>query len=110
MTWQELFDEIKTGIPGGVYLFHGPEEFIKKSAMDKIRESILPAGLEILNEAVMDAPGARQVIESAETLPVMSDKRLVIVKDSPLLTSAKAKVRRSPFAKSRAIPITSPSS
>ena len=91
MTWQELFDEIKNGKLGGVYLFHGPEEFIKKSAMDKIREAILPVGLEILNEDVMDAPSARQIIESAETLPVMSDKRLVVVKDTPLLTSAKAK-------------------
>ena len=48
MTWQELFDEIKAGKLGGVYLFHGPEEFIKKSALDKIREAVLPAGLEIL--------------------------------------------------------------
>lgn len=91
MTWQELFDEIKAGKLGGVYLFHGPEEFIKKSALDKIREAVLPAGLEILNEAVMDAPGARQLIESAETLPVMSDKRLVVIKDTPLLSGAKAK-------------------
>ena len=91
MTWQELFEEIKNGRLGGVYLFHGPEEYIKKSAMDKIRETILPAGLEILNESIMDAPTARQLIESAETLPVMSEKRLVVVKDTPLLTGAKAK-------------------
>lgn len=91
MTWQELFEEIKNGLPGGVYLFHGPEEYIKKSAMDKIRAAILPVGLEILNETVMDAPGARQLIESAETLPVMAEKRLVVIKDTPLLTGAKAK-------------------
>lgn len=91
MTWQELFDEIKNGYLGGVYLFHGPEEYIKKSAMDKIREAVLPVGLEILNETVMDAPGARQLIESAETLPVMAEKRLVVIRDTPLLTSAKAK-------------------
>ncbi len=91
MTWQELFDEIKNGHLGGVYLFHGPEEYIKKSAMDKIREAILPVGLEILNESVLDAPSARQLIESAETLPVMAEKRLVIIKDTPLLTGAKAK-------------------
>ncbi|MBQ6715861.1 MAG: DNA polymerase III subunit delta [Clostridia bacterium] len=91
MTWQELFDEIKNGYLGGAYLFHGPEEYIKKSAMDKIREAILPAGLEILNETVMDAPNARQLIESAETLPVMAEKRLIVIKDTPLLTGAKAK-------------------
>lgn len=91
MTWQELFDDIKNGRLAGVYLFHGPEEYIKKSALDKIRESVLPAGLEILNETVMETSVARQMIESAETLPVMADKRLVVVKDTPLLTGAKVR-------------------
>ena len=91
MTWQELFEEIKNMSLGGVYLFHGPEEFIKKSAVDKIREAILPAGLEILNETLLDGGTASQIIESSETLPVMSDKRLVFVKDSPLLLNGKAK-------------------
>lgn len=91
MTWQELFEEIKNQSLGGVYLFHGPEDFIKRSAVDKIRSAILPAGLEMLNETVMDGGTAQQIIENAETLPVMCEKRLVLIKDSPLLTGAKAK-------------------
>lgn len=91
MTWQELFDEIKNASLGGVYLFHGPEEFIKKSAIEKIRSAVLPEGLEILNETVMDGGKAIDIIESSETLPVMADKRLVLCKDSPLLMNGKAK-------------------
>lgn len=91
MTWQEIFDEIKNGRLGGVYLFHGPEEYIKKSAIDKIRDAILPAGLEILNENYLDQPDAGGIIESAETLPVMAEQRLLVIKDTLLLTGAKAK-------------------
>lgn len=91
MTWQALFDEIKNGTVGGVYLFQGPEEFIKRSAVDKLRALLLPEGLEILNETVLEGAGANEIIESAETLPVMCDKRLVLVKDWALLTGAKAK-------------------
>lgn len=91
MTWQQLFDEIKTGRLSGVYLFQGPEEFIKKSALEGVRSALLPEGLEILNEAVLEGAGAAQIIESAETLPVMSEKRLVIVKEWALLTGAKTR-------------------
>jgi len=91
MTWQALFEEIKNGTAGGVYLLQGPEEFVKRSAVEKLREAILPAGLEILNETVLEGTGVSGIIESAETLPVMCDKRLVFVKEWALLTGAKAK-------------------
>lgn len=91
MTWQQLFDEIKTNRLSGVYLFQGPEEFIKKNALEKIRAAILPEGLEILNEAVLEGASAVGMIESAETLPVMCEKRLVVVKEWALLTGGKAK-------------------
>ena len=91
MTWQALFDEIKNGTLSGIYLFQGPEEFIKRSAIEKIRELLLPAGLEILNETVLEGALAADIIESAETLPVMCDRRLVLVKEWSMLTGAKTK-------------------
>ena len=91
MTWKQLFDAIKDGTASGVYLFYGPEEFIKRSAVDRLREAFLPAGLEALNEAILEGAGVQEIIESAETLPVMCDKRLVIVKEWAPLVGAKAK-------------------
>jgi hypothetical protein len=39
-------------------------------------ERLLPAGLEELNETVMEGGGAQAIIEAAETLPVMAERRL----------------------------------
>jgi len=48
-------------------------------------------GLEGMNETILSAPTAQQIVESCETLPMMSDYRLIIVEDCALLTSGKAK-------------------
>ena len=86
-----FFDEIKAGTVRSVYLFHGPEAFIRRSAMAALEKKILMPGLEGMNKTVLAAPTAQQVIESCETLPMMSDYRLIVVTDCALLTSGKAK-------------------
>ena len=86
-----IFDEIKAGTFKRVYLFYGPEAFIKRSAIDKLKERALAPGLEELNLTVLSAPSAQQVIESCETMPMMSDYRVVIVRDCGLISSGKAK-------------------
>ena len=86
-----VFDEIKAGTLKRVYLFYGPEAFIKRSAIDKLKERALAPGLEELNLTVLSAPGAQQVIESCETMPMMSDYRVVIVRDCGLIGSGKTK-------------------
>ena len=83
--WSQLFKDIRAGKAAGVYLFYGPEEFVKKSAVDQLRAALLPPGLELLNEDVLENVDATAIIESAETLPVMCDQRFVLVKDWPPL-------------------------
>ena len=86
-----FFDELKAGTVRNVYCFYGPEAYIRRSAVAKLREKVLMPGLEAMNETVLSAPAAQQVIESCETLPMMSDYRLVIVRDCALTQSGKAK-------------------
>ena len=86
-----FFDELKAGKVHNVYLLYGPEAYIRKSAMAALEKKILMPGLESVNRTVMSAPGAQAIIENCETLPMMSDYRLVIVQDCALLTSGKAK-------------------
>lgn len=85
LSWSQLFKEIRAGKAAGVYLFYGPEEFVKKSAVEQLRAALLPPGLELLNEDVLEGVDATAIIESAETLPVMCDQRFVLVKDWPPL-------------------------
>ncbi|MBQ7785301.1 MAG: DNA polymerase III subunit delta [Clostridia bacterium] len=86
-----FFEELKAGKLHNVYLFHGPEAYIRKSAITALENKILMPGLESVNRTVMTAPTAQAIIENCETLPMMSDYRLIIVRDCALLTSGKAK-------------------
>lgn len=86
-----FFDELKAGKVHSVYLFYGPEAYIRKSALAALEKKILMPGLESMNRTVMSAPSAQAIIENCETLPMMSDYRLIIVQDCALLTSGKAK-------------------
>ena len=86
-----FFDGLKAGRIHNVYLFYGPEAYIRKSALAALEKKVLMPGLESMNRTVMNAPSAQAVIENCETLPMMSDYRLIIVRDCALLTSGKAK-------------------
>jgi len=86
-----FFDGLKAGKIHNVYLFYGPEAYIRKSAIAALEKKVLMPGLESVNRTVMNAPSAQAVVESCETLPMMSDYRLIIVRDCALLTSGKAK-------------------
>lgn len=91
MDWKELYAAWDKGDFKPVYLFHGDEEYIKKSALERLRERILPAGLEALNETLLEgAVSADRVIEAAETLPMMCERRLVVVKDWALVSSGRS--------------------
>lgn len=86
-----VFDELKAGELKSVYAFYGPEAYIRKSAVEALKRRVLAPGLEDLNLTVLSAPAAEQVIVSCETLPLMSERRLVIVRDCPLLAAGRAK-------------------
>ena len=86
-----FFEALKAGDVKNIYLFHGPEAYIRKSALSALEKKILMPGLESMNRTVMSAPSAQAIIENCETLPMMSDYRLIIVQDCALLGSGKAK-------------------
>lgn len=86
-----IFDELKRGELRRVYAFYGPEAYIRHSAIEALKRRALPPGLEALNLSVLTAPEAARVIEACETLPMMSDLRVVIVRDCALLAPGKAK-------------------
>lgn len=91
MEWNDFYKSVKNGEYQSVYLFTGPEELNKHEALEALRRALLPAGLEALNEVRLENASAQAVIDAAVTLPVMCDRRLVIVRDWPLLLKGKAK-------------------
>ena len=86
-----FFDEFKAGTVRNVYLFYGPEAYIRKSALATMQKKLLMPGLESMNCTFMQLPSAQQIIENCETLPMMGDWRLVVVQGLELLESGKVK-------------------
>lgn len=90
--WERLYGAWDAGEFQPVYLFHGEEEYIKEETLKRLRSRVLPAGLEALNETVLEgAVSMERIIEAAETMPVMAERKLVVVKDWAPLLSARSK-------------------
>ena len=91
MKWNEFYQSIGAGRFSPVYLFTGPEEYVKREALDALREKLLPPGLEALNDVTLEGVTARQITDAAETMPMMCERRIVTVRDWAPLLPAKSK-------------------
>ena len=80
-----------------VLLFEGEEEQMKQDALSSLRKTFLPAGMEEMNEMVLDDPETDQLIAAAETLPFLADRRLIIVRDHPAVMGPESRMREKSF-------------
>jgi DNA polymerase-3 subunit delta len=77
----ELKSQIKNGRVKRLYLFHGPEEYLQKYYINAIEKAIIPEHVKMLNKVVLEGKADQDaIINNCETLPVFSDRKLVIVK------------------------------
>ena len=90
MTHTEFFAQVKKGEIARAYLFEGEEEYVKERALETLRQKLLPEGLEALNETTLQNPAAGQLIECAEMVPVMAEKRLVVANECAYVANSKA--------------------
>lgn len=74
-----------------VYLFSGAEEWLKREALERLRKKWLVPGLEALNETILEGGTAQQIIDAAETVPVMAARRIVVVRDWSVLMPGAAR-------------------
>jgi len=80
---EALFADLKAGRLENAYFFHGAEEFLKARAMDRIRGLALTAGMELMDSVVLEGCGFRELFRQLDTPPMISPRRLVIVRDDP---------------------------
>ena len=86
MDHKEFYTALSKQALPSVLLFEGEEEHLKQDALSSLRRSILPEGLEQLNEILLEDPLSDELIAAAETLPFMSEKRLLIIRDYSALS------------------------
>ncbi len=75
-----------------LYLFYGEEDFLKEYYLNMFKDSILDKGFEDFNYSVFSGAGIDYIAawDSAEALPVMSEYKLVLIKNSGTLKAPKA--------------------
>lgn len=90
MSLDMLKDDIKNKKIRKLYLFFGPEEFLKKYYVESLEKILLTDEFRSLNRIVLEGKqDMGRLTDYCETLPVFSDRKLVIVKNSGLFKSKK---------------------
>jgi DNA polymerase-3 subunit delta len=90
LSFHELESEIRGGRFQPVYLFWGPEEYLLRHALSLIKQKVPAPGTESFNCSEYTAPDldAAEIVKSANTFPMMSPRRLVLVEDLDQLSPA----------------------
>lgn len=90
MEIRELKKQLNNNIVGKLYLFYGPEEFLKKYYIDSVKEIALTGSLTQMNYIVLEGKvDIDRIKDNCDTVPIFSEKKIVIVKNSGLLKSGK---------------------
>ena len=79
MNHTDFFKLISSGALTGAYFLHGEEEFVKESAVRRVSE-LVPEEFRAFNLTLLHDAALDRIIESCETLPVFSDRSVVILR------------------------------
>ena len=82
---QKLNEEIKSGQLRQVYLLYGEEDYLRRQYRDKLKNA-LTGGNDSMNCHYFEGKDIRtgEVIDLAETLPFLAERRVIIIENSGL--------------------------
>ncbi len=81
MTYSEFKNEIKAGLPATLYLFTGPEDFLKEKTIEQVREKLVAPGFEDFNYlSCSSVPDFGSCADFIRGLPMMSDRKLLVLR------------------------------
>lgn len=84
MDYQGLVNSLERKLVSPVYLLYGEETFIRNDMVNMFRDRLLPEEVRDFNLDILEGreASAEGIATLAATLPFMSDKRVVIVKEA----------------------------
>lgn len=87
----ELVKDLKEGHLFPAYLFFGPESYLRREAVKRIREAILPGGADEFNYTTLDGEEtqASEIASLASMSPLFSGKRLLVVNNARFFSRKK---------------------
>lgn len=91
--YKDLTKDIKNGTLSPVYLFTGSEDHIASMMIQRMSEKLVTPGLEMLNINRFESkkPDISEIMAACETLPVMSERRIVLASEETALLSVSDK-------------------
>lgn len=91
MDYQGIMNSFQREVYSPVYLLHGEETYLRDEVLATFRKKLLPGEVSDFNLDVLDGSEVTPevVVGVANTLPFMSDKRLVIVQEVEWFKSRK---------------------
>ncbi len=83
MNYNNFLKDVKENNIKSSYLFYGEEEYLMNETLDLLKRQYIDSSLEALNLTIIEGKDASldTIINACETLPFMSSKKIVIVKD-----------------------------
>ena len=90
MDFSELKNQLNNNEIKKVYLFYGPEEYLKKHYLDSLEKTVLDKAINPMDKLLLEGVAdINRIINSCETFPLTSKKKLVVVKNSGLFKAKK---------------------
>ena len=84
--YREFYRDLKAGRLFACYVLEGEEEFVKEQALQALTAAVAQGPMQAMNVTRLNDPGADALIAANETLPFMADRRLVVVRESGMLS------------------------
>ncbi|GFN34724.1 DNA polymerase III subunit delta [Tepidimicrobium xylanilyticum] len=93
MNYKEFIDKAKKHELKSVYLFYGEEEYLIDYTVLTLKNIYIDSSLEALNYVILDGKSLKfdSILNACETLPFMSEKKIVVIKDFPLFSNKREK-------------------
>ncbi len=91
MEIKDLDKQIKSGAVGNLYFFFGEEQFLLENKIKSIKNALLDSDFADLNFVLLEEKklSISRLADELMSVPVMSDKKMVVVKNSGFFSNAK---------------------
>lgn len=85
-TYKALKQDITAGTLGKLYIFHGDETYLRDYYLEQLKKSLLPEGMESFNYHTLNGKACtvERLSELTDSLPMMSERTLIVVTDYEL--------------------------
>lgn len=89
----DFLGQLKKGAISPVYLFYGPENYLRDQAVRRLKEHLLPPGAEVFDYHVLDGEvvSVGDIVSAASFAPLMAERRLVVVRGTGLFQAGESK-------------------